>query len=191
MHEFAQLVPIHGPAAFECVGCHSDVVDVPAGTLDFHDGTPAAYLCGDCYGIAETSSKFDSWEALALYSLGGGDEDDSCSSESWGYLARYGSWIFTEDTQGFVYAYDYGTIEKAEREFSRLYDVGYGANDDDAWVGFDHGYYHVVIAGKAIGKYERESRALAAISLEARRTGCYPNAWVESERGGMARRDYW
>jgi hypothetical protein len=190
MHEFAQLVPIHGPAAFECVGCHSDVVDVPAGTLDFNDETPVVYLCGDCYDIAVTSSKFDSWEALALYSLDSGAEDDSCASESWGFLARFGSWIFTEDTQGFVYAYDYGTIEKAEREFSSLYDQGYGADDNDAYIGFDHGYYHVVIDSKSIGKYDRESRALAAISLEARRTGFYPNAWVEANYG-LARRDYW
>jgi hypothetical protein len=200
--DHAEGTHFYTTARFECVGCHTEKPDAPGHTLDFGDGCPPVYLCDACCEVAKLSSKFDSADAMALYSLDSGAEDDWAHSEGWGYLARMGKWIVSEDTQGFVYARDCDTPERADREFQILYDEGYGADEDDAYIAYDSGRWHVTFEGRDLNVWPTqrsrhdydegitERRAIARVRLEAMRTGFYPNAWLVNDRGDMRRVSY-
>lgn len=48
-----------------------------------------------------------------------------------------------------------------------------------------------VCGSRDLGTYERESRALAAVSLEALRSGDYGPCWRVGERGNVSLVHYW
>jgi hypothetical protein len=143
-------------------------------------------LCPDCYTEATESHKYDSPLAFAAYAA----VMDGASSEQ--MSDGYGEWadmivtvIVSGDSQGFVYAWDYGTPERAQKEWDDLYSSGLGAEDDDAYIGYDRGAYHVAFEGKYVAAYETRRRALAKVSLLMRESGFYPSVWEERERGGI------
>jgi hypothetical protein len=71
-------------------------------------------------------------------------------------------------------------------------DDGFGAQEDDGWISCDRGGYFASLGGKRLGTFERLSRAKAAISLEMRRSGYYPNVFLSGEHGPTVRRiDVW
>lgn len=119
--------------------------------------------------------------------------DDHMSNEGWGYCARIDNYLVYEDTQGFVTFDEFGSSERAEEEFYKLYKLGWGASESDYYITWDRGKYRAYDgdSGKAIelwpdihGEIGRR-RALAAVSLHMRRTGYWPDVWEEGERGNI------
>lgn len=155
--------------------------------------------CGGCVAEHEGPGKFQGFSdpnslgiALILHAIDlDGGADDFMSQESWGYMARIGQYIYSTDTSGFVDFTDHNNPEDADKEFNRWYDQGWGASEDDAWIGDDRSGYGVAFDGKHIGVYPRLSRAKAKVSLLMRETGHYPNVWYEGERGNVRRLEVW
>jgi hypothetical protein len=158
--------------------------------------------CADCVADNDGYGKFEAYSndrhslaiALILYawSLDSG-EDDSTSCEGWGWLGRFGRFLLIEDTRGFVTFEDYGTYDKAGKAFDDYYDGGWGASEDDAYIG-EGG--DVFFAGKRVNVYANRNgeisdrRRRAAVRLEAARQGFYPNLWQDNGRGNLSRVDY-
>jgi len=153
-----------------------------------------SYCCARCVDDnsgrgkfeGNSSSRGDLGKALILYAwCMMSSEDDFMSSEGYGYCGLFGRYLLFEDTSGFVTFSDEGTPEKAQSEFDRLYKDGMGASEDDAYISCDMGRWYVSFGGKELKVWPNrmgeltERRCLAAISLEMRRTGFYPNVWEE------------
>jgi hypothetical protein len=132
----------------------------------------------------------DAWNSL-------GEEDDFMSNEGWGYCARFGQYLLMQDSSGFITYEDYDTEEKAQKRYDELYEDGWGADENDAYIGQDRGKWIAVFEGKHLDiwsphhkRYDYDEgitrrRALARVRLEMMRTGYYPNVWEEHERGGL------
>lgn len=168
----------------ECAACNRYFRVADVETVDDGTGT-IGYACEDCITAHDGLGKFegngnDLAAAIVLYawSMDSG-EDDFMSSESWGYCGRFGKWLLFEDERGFVYAQEYPTVEAAVKEFDSLHDDGWGYQEDDYSISFERGHWYAYDGGKEIGRYERRSRALAAVSLEARRSGYYGSCWED------------
>jgi hypothetical protein len=126
-----------------------------------------------------------------------GSEDDFMSSEGWGYCGQFDNYLLMQDSSGFVTFEEYDTGAKAQKRFDELYEDGWGASEDDAYIGQDRGKWVAVFDGKHLDlwspqhkQYDYDEgitrrRALARIRLEMIRTGYYPNVWEEHERGGL------
>lgn len=127
-----------------------------------------------------------------------GMEDDYMSSEGWGYCGRFGNYLLFQDTQGHWESSEYPSVEEAEERYQKLFDIGWGAWEDDAHIYCDRGIYYVTIEGKEIGRVHSGNcphdnylrRAKAMVSLEMRKTGYYPNVWLSDDRS-MHRIDVW
>ena len=119
--------------------------------------------------------------------------DDIMFHDGWGMCARFENYLLFEDTNGFVTYEEFESIEAAAKEYDSYFSQGWGAQDDDAYIYEDRGYkpYGVSFAGKHVGNYSRLSRARAAISLEARKSGIYPSAWYQDDRGDLSPITYW
>lgn len=107
------------------------------------------YACADCVANEiDTLGKFSAYRherhsmgtALVLYtwSMNSG-EDKYMSSEGWGYCAQFGRYLLFTDTQGFVTYEDCDTVKKSQKEFDRLYALGWGADESDAYISSDRG----------------------------------------------------
>ena len=115
------------------------VVSYCAVLRDDVNGSPF-YCCADCG--EPRPGKFEGngdrngrGIAQILYSWSmSSSEDDIMTSEGWGYCGRFGKFLLMEDSQGFVTYSDEGSEEAAEKEFSRLYAEGWGADEDDAYI---------------------------------------------------------
>jgi hypothetical protein len=167
-----------------------------------------SYCCALCVEAHDSPGKFeanrgsrgDLAKALILYAwmLDSG-EDDFMSSDGYGYCGRFGQYLLFEDERGSVSFWDEGTPEKAQKEFDRLHDDGMGAQEDDFYIQSGRNGYEVWQGHKEIHvwpsrneDYVTERRARAAISLEMRRTGCFPNVWNVGERGDVSpAKDIW
>lgn len=156
--------------------------------------TAPAYACAQCIEDHDAPGKFEALRhdrralgvALILnaWSLDGA-EDDRMYSEGWGSCERLGRFLLMTDSSGFVTIEEHDTDAKAEEEFTRYYVQGWGASEDDAYISDDRDGYAVSFEGRHLGTFERETRARAAISLEMRRTGYYPDVWHVNERGSI------
>jgi hypothetical protein len=162
------------------------------------------YCCRDCALDHNGRGKFEAYSdsgddpdlqplgiALILYSLAmSGMADDSCGNE-WEHLDRIENFLLFSDSQGFVRFDEFDSAAKAETDFDSYYSDGLGANEDDAYVSFERGEWNASFAGKHLGSYPRESRAKAAISLEMRKSGYYPNVWYSDQGGGISLISVW
>lgn len=147
------------------------------------------YACKECVSRDTGLGKFalGDAESLILYAWSmDGAEDDFMSNDS-EYCGRFGQWLLYVDSQGFVSSDHYDTKEKAIAHFQSLYDDGMGASEDDGYISFEHGEYHLLVEGKHIGSYPREMRARAAMRIWASQNGFYPSLWVDDQRYGNLR----
>jgi hypothetical protein len=124
-----------------------------------------------------------------------GMEDDYMSNEGWGYVGRFGKYLFYHDDQGFKSFEEYPDDARAQAEFDRLYKDGWGASENDAYiegrnVSFDgkpldvwgRGKWgHPVVPWRGVD----ERRCIARVRLEAMKTGYYPNLWIVSDHGNL------
>lgn len=164
-----------------------------------------SFCCADCVSAHDGLGKFEAHSpsvnrstrgdlarALILHAWTmGGMEDDRMYQEGWGYCAMFGRYLVVEDDRGFFTFEEFDTVEKAQKEFDRLYSDGWGASEDDAYISFDRGLYEVSFNGKHIGTFERESRARAAISLAMRESGYYPSVWIVNDHGNISEASVW
>ena len=163
------------------------------------DGDYCCKLCHDAHngpGKFEAcigSNRSELGKALILYSWSlDSSEDDYMSNDGWGYCGRFGQYLLFEDTRGAVSYWDEGTEEKADKEFQRLYRDGWGSSEDDAYISQErYGRWYVTMGGKEINVWENKlgevtaRRCIAAVSLEMRKQGYYPNVWIVNERGDL------
>lgn len=120
-----------------------------------------------------------------------GMEDEWMSSEGWGYCALMGKFLFQEDDRGFKTFIEHENEDAARKEFDELYEVGWGAMEDDAYINFDRGRWYVQFNGEELKVRENKNgeitqrRCLAAVRLEMFKKGYYPNVWIVGERGDL------
>jgi hypothetical protein len=166
------------------------------------------YICGLCVDENDGRGKYEAYlhdydalaKALILRCWSHmSSEDDYMSSEGWGYCGRFGRFLLYEDTRGFVTFDEFSTDWSAKEEFARLYDQGWGASEDDAFISSHNGHWHVQFGSEELnvwgrGKYGHpivlhegidERRCVARVRLEAMKTGYYPNLWIESDHGNL------
>lgn len=161
------------------------------------------YCCQVCHDAHDSPGKFSQargfhrselGKALILYSWSGdcSYQDDSMSNEGWGYCGRFGRYLLFEDTSGFVTFEEFDSDEKANKRFDELYCAGMGASEDDFYIqagrnGIEvwQSYKQIHVWPSRNEEYVTERRALAAVSLEMRKQGYYPNVWICGERGDM------
>lgn len=183
----------------QCAVCSRWFAPADVFTVEDEPNGTVGHACQACAAENNGPGKFEANHddeavatALVLYawSMDSG-EDDQMSSEGYGYCGRFGRYLLFQDDRGFVTFEECKDVASAVRRFEELYKDGMGAQEDDAYIFFDRGAYHVQIEGKTLGKYERETRARAAVSLEARRSGFYPSLWMDLERGGLRNVSYW
>ena len=155
------------------------------------------YVCEACIEQHAGPGKFegngdDLALALVLHALMLDSGEDHFLSDESGYMGQFGRFVLTVDDRGFVSAEEFASPEKAEARLNDAEDDGFGASEDDAWISLERGGYHVSFAAKSIGTFETERRARAAVSVEMRRTGYYPNVFLAGEHGPTVRRiDVW
>jgi len=149
------------------------------------------WLCDSC--AEEASHKYESPLALLLWAIDTNrmSDDFMGDTDHYGYFAQVGDYIMSVDSQGFVCAEGPYDPERMEREWDRYYSDGAGMSEDDYFVAGERGGYTAYAGSKDLGTYERESRALAAVSLAARRSGYYGDCWRVNERGGVSLVHYW
>jgi hypothetical protein len=130
--------------------------------------------------------------ALVLQSLDlDGCADHFLSDES-GYAAAIDRFILTIDSSGFVDVQEYVDSAVALDRMNDFEGDGFGAQGDDGWISCERGGYFASLGGKRLGTFERLTRAQAAISLEMRRSGYFPNVFLAGEHGHSVRRvDVW
>jgi hypothetical protein len=66
-----------------------------------------------------------------------------------------------------------------------------GADEYDAYISWSRRGYEVSFEGKHVGTFETERRARAAVSVEMRRSGYFPNVYVVSDHGNLHRIEVW
>jgi len=184
--------------ATPCVNCESrsyvEHVDVKiAGEL--------YRVCDVCLADHDGPGKFEQVRhddetlatALALYALDlAGSSEDFLSDEWNGHASRIGAFVLTVDGQGFVNFEEFDSEELASKWLYSLEDDGFGASEDDAFISYESNGIYASFGGKSLGRFERFTRAKAAISVEMRRQGYFPNVFVSGEHGpGVRRIDVW
>lgn len=156
-------------------------------------------VCRQCVGDADSPGRYQAHrhdveslatvlllEAWSMISA----EDDFMSNEGWGYLARFGRYLYNVDTSGFHSFEEFADDIAADKRFQELYSDGWGASEDDATVEFSRGEYVLHVGYEHIGSYPRETRARAAMRLWSERNGFFPNLWRVGERGQMSILNY-
>jgi hypothetical protein len=145
------------------------------------------YACSDpTYFDPETMGK-----ALLLYAFDGQDADDQMWNDGWGSCYRYGNYLVMEDSQGFVTFEEFKDEEAADKKFNEWYMDGWGADEDDIYIVYEHYRgWQAWESGKQIKVWAprhtdviSRRRVLAAVSLHMRHTGHFPNVWEDQERG--------
>lgn len=185
-----------------CIHCgHSPTfmlsLDPLAGLTEVVVAVDTYYVCEACLAAHAGPGKFQGNGdnlalALVLHGLMLDSGEDWFLSDESGYMGQFGRFVLTIDSQGFVTAEEYDTYDKATERLNGAEDYGFGADEHDAWISLERGGYYVSFDGKTIGKYETERRARAAVSVEMRRTGYYPNVFLTGEHGPTVRRiDVW
>lgn len=157
-------------------------------------GEHTCWMCDSCVQEAEESRKYDSPLALLLWTVdqNGFADDFMGDTDGYGYFAQVGDYIMSVDSQGFVCAEGPYDPERMERKWDRYYSDGAGMSYGDYLVSYGWRNGYTAYAGsRDLGTYERESRALAAVSLEARRSGYYGPCWRVGERGDVSLVHYW
>lgn len=129
---------------------------------------------------------------LVLESIIGHDGQDHWLSDEWnGWVGVIGRYVYLEDSRGFVEVREYSDKESAAKYVDSLERDGFGASEDDAWINSEYRGYSVSFSGKHIDTYDSLRRARAAVSLEMRRSGYYPNVWLAGERGNVQMIEVW
>jgi len=177
---------------FKCIVCSKWKGEHHLGeTLHFVDDSSTDLdICDECVEEAEESRKFEGAYARALYELDmDGMEEDYMSSEWGDYVALFGNWLLYCDSQGFVTAEEFRSVEAAVEHFTIIHDEGMGYHEEDATIYADNwGNYQVSFDGKHIANVRREDyenplrRAKAIISVEMRKSGFFPNVWLTDDR---------
>jgi hypothetical protein len=157
-------------------------------------------VCDSCLDAHRGPGKFEGETqddetlalALVLHALTLDGLTDAWLSDESGSVSRIGKYLLVEDGRGFVEVRTFADADAAQRELNGYEDDGLGASEDDAWISYSHGGIEVSFAGKYIGRFERLTRAQAAVSLEMRKSGYFPNVWLAGEHGPTVRRiDVW
>jgi len=175
------------------------------------------HICVSCVTSHNHPGKFEkySWynttnppnleelaKVLILYSFSlNNSEDAFCNSEGWGYLGQFGNYLLTEDTQGFVEFEEFDSPEAAYKEFERLFNDGWGADEYDAYIESNGFKYSVSFLGKSLEVWTNNRgtdydqgitlrRCRARVRLEAIKTGMYPNLWYVSDHGNLSLLSY-
>jgi hypothetical protein len=169
--------------------------------VDVTVGADTFRVCDVCLADHDGPGKFegparDGDEQLALALVLQSIDMDGCAdfflSDESGYAAAIDRYILACDSSGFVDVREYRTPELALATLAEWENDGFGASEDDGWISCERGGYYAQLGGKDLGTFERLTRAKAAISLEMRRSGCYPNVFVADEHGPSVRRvDVW
>jgi hypothetical protein len=164
-------VEVDGETFYACEACVSQ-----------HDG-PGAHE-----GYSEDSLA----TLLVLEHLDGDGGADFFLSDESGYAAQLGRFVYKRDDRGFHSYEEFSSPEEAVKHMNGMEDDGFGADESDAYITFTPRGVEVSFDGKHIGTYERESRARAAVSVEMRRSGYFPNVFLCGEHGPTIRRiDVW
>jgi hypothetical protein len=104
-----------------------------------------------------------------------------------------GSWILTEDQQGFVTVEQYPSSAAARHAFDHLPDLD-GPGEEDGTItpaGPLGSQYAVALAGSFLGYADDMERATAMLR-EAMEADCYwPDAWFISDHGNPHRLNLW
>lgn len=131
--------------------------------------------------------------ALVLYALVlDGDMGDHSLIDESESAYQFGNLILVQDSQGFTDVREFSDAAAATREMDGWEDDGMGAHEDDGWISYESNGIHASLSGTHLGTFTRLSRAKAAISLEMRKTGYYPNVFLSGEHGPTVRRiDVW
>jgi hypothetical protein len=174
----------------ECAVCHSQTVSEPVAEIGFD------CICITCVEGHKGPGKFEAYEGEDLgkvllldHFAGISMEDDYMWNDGWGYCGRFDNYLLFVDTNGFVTFEEFDTVDKADQYFMRLYKEGWGAQEDDAYIGEDGSVW---FSGKAVHVWENkngeitERRRLAAIRLEMSKQGFYPNVWIDNGRGNLS-----
>jgi len=171
----------------EMVILDSPTYDPVTQTYTYPETSQSYFVCDTCSEeIAQSHALEGDYAAILERFANESMEDDYMSTEWDGYIGRFGNWLYFSDSQGFKTAEEFKSVQDAEKRFDEIYADGMGYSDEDFTVSFDRGEYSVYQNHKRLFTHERESRCLAWISLEMRRTGFYPNVWREHERGGLS-----
>lgn len=183
------LLRLRGITA-ECAVCNKWVK--PRDTVAQLDNS---YCCAACAHNADGFGRFERFrnqleelgKCLILYAWSqDGMEDNFMSSEGYGYCSQLGNFLLFCDTSGFYSFEEFSTEAEADKEFDRLYSDGMGASEEDGYISDSRdGGYDVSFAGRYIGTFNREARARAAISLEMRKSGFYPDIWSINDHGNI------
>jgi hypothetical protein len=100
-----------------------------------------------------------------------------------------GSWILTEDQQGFVILEQYPTPAAARHAFDHLPDSG-GPGEEDATItpaGPLGGRYAVALAGSFLGYADDLEQAMAMLREAMDADRYWPDAWFISDHGNPHR----
>jgi hypothetical protein len=178
----------------KCVECERELHKT--GMFSLPEFEP--YICWDCVEDHNGNGKFEAYRhhldlkplatALVLnYSTLHGS-DDFMFDDGWGSCARLGKYLLL-DSSGFVTYEEYRNEEAAENEFNQLYNMGWGASPDDAYIASDG---TVSFDGKKLDVWAPQNssgisdrRRIARVRLESMKTGYYPNLWMESDHGNL------
>jgi len=177
----------------KCVACDAwrAESETEAVTLD----PDTLYVCDQCVEDAEGPGRFErSADALtlALHSLSLDGEDFFLTDDWQGYIGQFGRHVLTIDHDGFVESQSFTTPEKAYAWIAGVERDGFGANEDDAWISYEPRGLEVSFAGEHIGTFKTLRRARAAVSVEMRKQGYFPNVWLAGEHGPSVRMiDVW
>lgn len=161
-------------------------------------GEDVFYACPGCMDELEGPGKHegigedDYALVVVLEYLRGISMEDHWLADESGYVGVFERHLLVEDSQGFVDVRTFTDHQAAMREINSYEDDGMGASEDDAYIAYERNGLYVSFAGKTVGTYETLRRAMAAVSVEMRRQGYFPNVWLTGEHGPTIRRiDVW
>lgn len=190
---------------YQCIVCDKQTVSAKAAEIE------DAACCMTCAESHNGPGKFEQYsarepedfrkycaeamgKALILYTWSlDSSWDDYMWQEGWGTVIQFGLYVLQEDDRGFVTFEEFDSAEKLQKQWDEWYSNGWGASEDDYYVQHDyHTGWEVYVAGKKIHLYPSPTeeavtrrRALAAVSLEMRRSGFYGSVWETGERGDI------
>lgn len=177
----------------KCVACDSFHADSRLEPVTV--GSDVFYACESCESCMDGPGKHEGVDesdralCVVLEHLAGISWEDYWLSDDYqGYVGVFDRFMLVEDERGFVDVRTFADADSAMRECNSFEDRGFGADENDAYIGISNRGYEVSFDGKYVDTYPRLNRAMAKVSLLMRDSGYYPNVFLTGEHGPTIRR---